>query len=102
MYEHATQIIECILFLKIHNLFIDLNKTIVYTNIEGRFPNKIMRKEVDSMSISVSTIKPIQATPELSGKDAKKLFDQANVAPTSEAVKKNAMLHSVLTNIRKA
>ncbi len=54
------------------------------------------------MSISVSTIKPIQATPELSGKDAKRLFDQVNVAPTSEAVKKNAMLHSVLNNIRKA
>lgn len=55
-------------------------------------------KEVDGMS----TIKPIQATPELSGKDAVRLLNQTNIAPTQSAVKKNNMLHSVLTNIRKA
>ena len=55
------------------------------------------RKEVDIMS----TIKPIQVTPELSGKDAVKLFNQVNIAPTQKAEKKNNMLHSVLTNIRK-
>jgi len=54
-------------------------------------------KEVDIMS----TIKPIQATPELSGKDAVNLLLQANTKPTEKAVKKNRMLHSVLTNIRK-
>ena len=54
-------------------------------------------KEVDIMS----TIKPIQATPELSGKDAVKLLLQANSNPTKNAVKKNNMLRSVLTNIRK-
>ena len=54
-------------------------------------------KEVDIMS----TIKPIQATPELSGKDAINLLLQANSNPTQNAVKKNNMLRSVLTNIRK-
>jgi len=54
-------------------------------------------KEVDSMS----TMKPIQATPELSGKDALRLLTQVNKKPTPSAVKKNTMLHSVLTNIRK-
>lgn len=50
----------------------------------------------------MSTMKPIQATPELSGKDAVKLLCQANSAPTERAIKKNDMLRSVLTNIRKA
>ena len=55
-------------------------------------------REVDIMS----TIKPIQATPELSGKDAKILLDQTNHMPTEEMIKKNKMLHNVLKNIRKA
>lgn len=55
-------------------------------------------KEVDIMS----TIKPIQATPELSGKDAVKLLLQANTKPTEQAMKKNTMLRNVLTDIRKA
>ena len=54
-------------------------------------------KEVDVMS----TIKPIQATPELSGKDAEKLLLQTNRKPTMQAMKKNNMLHGVLANIRK-
>ncbi len=36
----------------------------------------------------MSAMKPIQATPELSGKDAEKLFNQVNVAPTKKALKK--------------
>lgn len=55
-------------------------------------------KEVDIMS----TIKPIQATPELSGKDAVKLLLQANEKSTEKAMEKNNMLCNVLTNIRKA
>lgn len=55
-------------------------------------------KEVDIMS----TIKPIQATPELSGKDAKKLLLQTNVKPSQKAMKKNYMLHGVLADIRKS
>lgn len=54
-------------------------------------------KEVDVMS----TMKPIQATPELRGKDAAGLLRQANNIPTQKAVDKNNMLRSVLTNIRK-
>lgn len=54
-------------------------------------------REVDTMS----TMKPIQATPELSGKDAIKLLSQTNRKPTAQAMKKNNMLHGVLTNIRK-
>lgn len=50
----------------------------------------------------MSTMKPIQATPELSGKDAMKLLEQTNVAPTQKSMKKNSMLHSVLANVRKA
>ena len=48
--------------------------------------------EVDTMS----TMKPIQATPELSGKDAEKLLNQADIVPTQKAMNKNSMLHSVL------
>lgn len=55
-------------------------------------------KEVDVMS----TMKPIQATPELSGEDALKLLNQSNILPKEKALKKNNMLRSVLTNIRKA
>lgn len=54
-------------------------------------------KEVDIMS----TMKPIQATPELNGKDAIRLLGQVNTAPTQKAMKKNTMLRSVLDNIRK-
>ncbi len=49
----------------------------------------------------MSTIKPIQATPELSGKDAVNLLIQTNNKPTESAMKKNHMLCSVLANIRK-
>lgn len=55
-------------------------------------------KEVDIMA----TIKPIQATPELSGKDAVNLLLQTDTRPTAKAMKKNSMLHNVLANIRKA
>ena len=54
-------------------------------------------KEVDVMA----TIKPIQATPELSGKDAANLLIQVNSTPTDKAMKKNDLLRSVLVNIRK-
>lgn len=49
----------------------------------------------------MATMKPIQATPELSGKDAVKLFNQTNVKPTAQAMIKNNMLRSVLSDIRK-
>lgn len=59
---------------------------------------KIERREVDTMS----TMKPIQATPELSGKDAERLLNQADIVPTQKAMSKNNMLRGVLKNIRKA
>ena len=46
-------------------------------------------------------IKPIQATPALSGKDAMELLKQVNMAPTSKAIKKNNMLQCILADIRK-
>jgi len=55
-------------------------------------------REVDIMA----TMKPIQATPELSGKDAVKLMEQANTNPTKQAMQKNNMLRSVLSDIQKA
>lgn len=48
-----------------------------------------------------STIKPIQATPELSGNDAKELIIQANKLPTEEAIKENELLSGVLKSIIK-
>ena len=54
-------------------------------------------KEVDIMS----TMKPIQATPELSGEDAVKLLRQSSINPTEKSLTKTPMLRSVLTNIRK-
>lgn len=59
---------------------------------------KTKGNEVDIMS----TMKPIQATPELSGKDAVKLLSQTNTTPTERAIKKNNMLRGVLTSVRKA
>ena len=50
---------------------------------------------------TISTMKPIQATPKLSGNDALKLLTQVNRKPTEQANKKNSMLHGVLNNIRK-
>lgn len=49
----------------------------------------------------MATMKPIQATPELHGRDAVKLLNQTNVKPTVQAIKKNNMLRSVLNDIRK-
>lgn len=54
-------------------------------------------REVDVMA----TIKPIQATPELSGKDAVSLLLQVNSKPTNKALKRNDLLRGVLANIRK-
>ena len=49
----------------------------------------------------MSAIKPIQATPELSGKDAVTLLKQTSVIPSKEAVRKNEMLRGILNEIRK-
>lgn len=50
----------------------------------------------------MSTMKPIQATPELSGKDAEKLLKETQIKPTEKAIKKNIMLRNVLDDIRNA
>lgn len=50
----------------------------------------------------MSTIKPLQATPKLSGKDAEAVLKQAYSAPSIKAIQKNKMLCSVLERIRKA
>lgn len=50
----------------------------------------------------MSTIKPIQATPELSGKDAVAVLKQVSSTPSAKAVKKNKMLYSVLEKVRKS
>ena len=54
-------------------------------------------KEVDIMS----TTKPIQATPELSGEDAAELLRQSSATSTEKSLKKNTVLRSVLTNVRR-
>lgn len=50
----------------------------------------------------MSVMKPIQATPELSGKDAIRVLEQTNTPPSKQAIEKNHMLRNVLINIRKA
>jgi hypothetical protein len=54
-------------------------------------------KEDDIMS----TIKPIQATPVLSGNDAVNLMKEVLRAPSESAIQKNKMLVNVLKNIKK-
>ncbi len=48
----------------------------------------------------MTKIKPIQATPDLSGEDAVKLLQQVNTPANEKAINKNNMLRSVLTKIR--
>lgn len=61
-----------------------------------------MQREKKGKGVDImSTMKPIQATPELRGKDAIKLLNQVNATPTEKAMKKNSMLRSILDNIRK-
>lgn len=45
-------------------------------------------------------IKPVHATPELSGQDAMNLISQIK-PPTKEAQKRNNLLCNILTSIRK-
>ena len=56
-----------------------------------------IRSEVRNMS----TMKPIQATPTLNGKDAEAVIRQTNTMPTKQALARNQMLSRVLANIRK-
>lgn len=49
----------------------------------------------------MAKIKPIQATPELSGEDAEKVIQQVNEPASQLAINKNHMLHGVLAKIRK-
>ncbi len=58
--------------------------------------NDMKGKDVDIMT----KIKPIQATPDLSGEDAVKLLQQVNTPANEKAINKNNMLRSVLTKIR--
>lgn len=55
------------------------------------------RREVRNMS----TMKSIQATPTLSGKDAEAVIRQTNTMPTKESMARNQMLSRVLANIRR-
>ena len=48
----------------------------------------------------MSTMKPIQSTPTLSGKDAEAVIRQVNKKPTAEAMRRNQMLSRILANIR--
>lgn len=48
-----------------------------------------------------NSMKPIQATPKLRGKDAEKLFHQVNVAPIEKALEKNKELLRILNKISK-
>lgn len=49
----------------------------------------------------MSTMKPIQATPVLSGKDAMEVIKQTNKKPTESAISRNKMLSSILKKISK-
>ena len=61
-----------------------------------------MHKEKNEGGVQdMSTMKPIQATPELSGEDAVRLIQDVNRKPTKEAEKWNKMLSKVLDPIIK-
>lgn len=49
----------------------------------------------------MTNIKPIAATPTLSGKDAEAVIRQTNTLPTKEAMIRNQMLSQVLKDIRR-
>lgn len=54
-------------------------------------------REVETMS----RIKPIQATPTLSGIDAERLIADVNRKPTKEAIERNKWLQEVLRKVKK-
>lgn len=58
------------------------------------------RKQKGKKEDIMTRIKPIQATPALSGQDAVNLISQIK-PPTKEAQKKNNLLSNILTSIRK-
>lgn len=49
----------------------------------------------------MSTMKPIQATPVLRGKDAMEVIKQTNKIPTESTISRNKMLSSILKKISK-
>ena len=59
------------------------------------------REENEKGGIDMLTIKPIQATPELSGEDAERLIRDVNRKPTKEAAEWNAMMVEILEQIRR-
>ena len=61
----------------------------------------MLNKEERKVDI-MAAMKPIQATPELSGKDAAKLMEQANTNPTKQVMHKNNLLRNVFLDIQKA
>lgn len=58
-------------------------------------------KNKEGEDAMLTMMKPIQATPELSGEDAQRVIEQVNKIPTEEAIKKNKKLLNVLHQIRK-
>lgn len=46
-------------------------------------------------------MKPIQATPELSGEDAERLIRDVNRKPTKEAMERNRKMQEILKRIKK-
>lgn len=59
------------------------------------------REEREKGEIDMTTIKPIQATPELSGEDAERLIRDVNRKPTKEAAEWNSMMVEILEKIRR-
>jgi len=59
------------------------------------------REDKEKGGIDMTTIKPIQATPELSGEDAERLIQDVNRKPTKEATERNVMMQEILKKIRR-
>ena len=49
----------------------------------------------------MSTMKPIQATPELCGEDAVRLIQDVNRKPTKEALDRHRKMQNILKRIKK-
>ena len=59
------------------------------------------KKEAKGGGNDMPTMKPIQATPELSGEDAERLIRDVNRKPTKEALERNRKMQDILRRIKK-
>lgn len=82
-------------------LFLSNDIISLYIGRIGLNRRNYMHRQNDERGVDnmLATIKPIQATPELNGEDAKRLIKEVNRKPSKEAIEKNKMLLNILEQI---